>query len=102
MSKPFRRQVSEQLCWDQLGRNEVCFRIDIIEDGQMKGGYDLGVARLVGGASGAYEFTDIIGNPAFWRPLKTRLRDCSFETLEEGKKALQEIISTMDLSSLSR
>ena len=102
MSKPFRRQVvSEQLYWDQLGHNKVCLRTEIIEeDGQRKDTGYFEIAQLGMNASGAYEFTWITGS--FRCSLKTRLRDCSFETLEEGKKALQEIISTMDLSSLIR
>jgi len=101
VNKPFRRQVNEQLSWDILARNEACFHIDIIEDEKIRGGYDLPVARLVMRPSGAYEFTAITADPAFWRPLKTRLQDRSFATVEEGKNALQEVISTMDLSSLS-
>jgi hypothetical protein len=85
-----------------LAPGEACFHIDVIEDSQIKGGYYIPTARLIIRASGAYEFTDVIGDPSLWRPLQTRLKDCSFETIEEGKKALQEIISTMDLSSLSR
>jgi hypothetical protein len=85
-----------------LAPGEACFHIDVIEDGQITGYTLEPAARLVMGASGAHKFTDIIGEPDLWRPLQTRLKDCSFETIEEGKKALQEIISTMDLSSLSR
>ena len=111
MSKPFWRQVSNQLCWKQPKPTVwvawLQVHIGDIGDSQIKGGNDFPVARLrkthnsVIGASETYEFEVEIGHPDIRRALQTRLKGCFFEIPEEGKKALEDIVTTIDMSSLT-
>ena len=48
-----------------------------------------------------YRLSIKIGNGDIRSALKTRLDGCFFETPEEGKKTLKDIISTIDMSSLA-
>ena len=103
MDKPFWKQVNRQLCWGYFGDpDEASLKINVgdVGDWQITGWSVIPLAHLRKTSSGAYEFEVTIGHPEIQRVLEARLRNHSFASTEEAKSALQEIVNTMDLSSL--
>ena len=120
MGDQFWKQICKQLCWVNLTTPEtvgerwegrLTIHIGDTGNSEIKGMVGLPLAYLhktpdiVIGASKAimksYRLRIIIGNGGIRRALTTRLGSCFFETPEEGKKALEDIISTTDMSSLA-
>ena len=107
------KQVYKQICWINrttsitIGeRWEAQLDIDIYEvgdtgDRERKQAVGLVLGYLQVTPVKTYRYEVKIAHPVIRGPLQTRLKGCFFETPEDGKKALEDIISTIDISSLN-